>query len=326
MISDYSNILMADYPICGQVSWLDLFLEQKLFLPMLSFNLTEQVKLYSGDGCSVSLPSHLLLASSMLARTTFVPGEHAQDVLLPSVRGSTLTLLAEILSCGMTCNMALTQSMGDSLRDIRDVMEMLDIPGCVAMMRDKNKVQNIFDENEIKPVPEIRNVKDMAGMKAVDEVKLEIDIEVEEAITETQDLSGSPQKMVEISRAAGPRECHVCKQMYPNWRAWKAHFRTIHREALFPCGRCGIKFVLEKTLEDHVFKAHEGEGIRCNYCHYTYRNRESLNNHMRKSHRADLVCCTFCSMRFLSKDTMRIHMKNKHKEKLFRSRDPRLRP
>ena len=99
---------------------------------------SEQVKLWSGDGFSVSLPSHLLLASSKLARRMFIPGEECHDILLPSVRGSTLPLLVEILRSGVTSNQG-KKIMGDRLTDISELIEFLDIPGHIGMMRIVNR-------------------------------------------------------------------------------------------------------------------------------------------------------------------------------------------
>ena len=390
---------MADYPICSQASWLELFLEQKLNLPLKSGSLSEQVKLCSGDGFSVSLPSHLLLASSKLARRTFVSGEAGQDVVLPSVRGSTLLELVEILSSGITSKLSMKGSMGEnmgqSLRDIREVMELLDIPGCVSMMRVQNKIKSNFNKNEeqtqlcrnvedmvptrIKVNAELKleieveldegstetalygssnemvdsstkvqkkirskvsengeqtkpvgNVEDMAStrMKVDDELKLELDVDVDDECAET---ALSSKEMVDISTKAGQgqlRECHVCKQMYPTWKSWTSHFRLVHREAMFPCIHCGKKFVLEKTLKDHVYREHEGDGIGCEYCHYTYRNRELLNAHKYRRHRAEMISCRFCNMRFIHKDTLKNHIKKNHKQEQFllRKRESRLRP
>ena len=316
---------MAEYPICSQVSWLELYLEQKIFLPEQSVSLSEQTRLCSGDGFSVSLPSHLLLASSQLARRTFLPGEVAQDVLLPSIRGATLLLLVEILRSGMSSNMAMTESMGDSLRDIKEVMKLLDIPGCVGMIRVQNKIQSKFKGNEKQIVLAKEDV--VPDRMEAGAPKLEIVVDLDE--TTGTDLPGSSHIIDEISSKAGvSRECHICKQIYPNWKSWTSHVRKIHNEALFPCTHCGMKFVLEKTLKEHSYREHGGDGIGCEYCHYTYKSRELLNAHMYKRHRTEMISCRFCSRRFIHKDTLKIHMKKNHKQEQFqlRNRESRQRP
>ena len=321
---------MADTCITSHVSWLDLFLEQKLFLSMHS----EQVKLYSGDGFSVSLPPELLVASSGLARRTFITGEEGQAVLLPSVRGSTLLLLIEILRSGVTSNLDRMESIGDRLLDIREVMEMLDIPGCVDMIGIKNN--NGFEIVTVKETKQGKNVQttdaasammllkrnlpdsytpvvEITRMKVIDDFKL-VENEVEE-INSRKDVSKS-------RKTCQPRECYVCKKMYPSYIAWKTHVRRIHSESLFPCDHCGKKFILKKHLDEHVFRTHEGDRIMCCYCPLTYRNTESLNNHVHKYHRSELAFCRFCSMRFVSKDTLKIHMKNSHEGKFKCSECP----
>ena len=110
---------MEDYNICSQVSWLDSFLEQKLFYNTSG---NEQVRLWSGDGFSVCLPAHLLLATSKLARMTFFTHGVDQDVFLPSVQGSTLLLLAEILRGGRTSYLGNIDRMGHRLKELNQVM------------------------------------------------------------------------------------------------------------------------------------------------------------------------------------------------------------
>jgi len=321
---------MVDTRISSQVSWLDLFLEQKLFLSKHS----EQVKLCSGDGFSVSLPQELLLASSRLARRTFITGEEGQAVLLPSVRGSTLLLLIEILRSGVTSNLDRMESIGDRLWDIREVMEMLDIPGCVDTMGSKHN--NAFEIVTVKETKQGKNVQttdaasvmmqlernlpqsytpvvEITRMKVIDDFKL-VENEVEET-NSRKDVSNS-------RKTCQPRECHVCKKMYPSYISWKTHVRSVHSESLLPCGHCGKKFILKKHLDEHVFRTHEGDGIRCCYCPLTYRKTESLNNHMHKYHRSELASCRFCGMRFVSKDTLKIHMKNSHEGKFKCSECP----
>ena len=124
---------MDGYSICNQVTWMDTFQEQKLYFSMIKF--CEQVSLCSGDGFSLSLPAHFLLAASKLARSTFVPNMKGQVVFLPSVRGSTLLLLVEILRSGKTSSLGRMDNMGYRLREVQEVMELLRIPGCTALKR-----------------------------------------------------------------------------------------------------------------------------------------------------------------------------------------------
>ena len=287
----------------------------------------EQVKLWSGDGFSVSLPSHLLLASSKLARRTFIPGENGQNILLPSVRGSTLLLLVEILRTGVTSNQGKEEIMGDRLTDIRELMWLLDIPGHIGMMKIVNKSFELRSNlnwnaqeaehlvcadvmhNEGEHLPQFYTpVVEITRMNLVNDVKLLLQDSVEVDATEMVDKSMETGK---------PRMCQVCKKIKPNWKALKDHIRRVHIEALFPCGHCSKKFLLEKILKEHVYRAHAGDRISCDYCPSTYRSKESLKDHMRKRHRCEMVSCRFCSMRFLHKDTLKIHMNNNHKEEQF---------
>jgi len=310
---------MTDNPICSQVSWLDLFLEQRLYLSMQS--VSEQVKLWSGDGFSVSLPSHLLLASSKLARRTFIPGENGQNILLPSVRGSTLLLLVEILRSGVTSNQGKEEIMGDRLTDIRELMWLLDIPGHIGMMKIVNKSFELRSNgNEVEHLVCADVMHNEGGhlpqsyTPVVEITRMNLDVKM---LLQDYVEVDSTEMFGKSMETGQPRMCQVCKKINPNWKALKDHIRSAHGEALFPCGHCSKKFVLEKILKEHIYRAHAGVRIGCGYCPSTYRSKESLNNHMRKRHRCEMVSCRFCSMRFLHKDTLKIHMNNNHKEEQF---------
>ena len=138
---------MVDYTIWSQASWVDNFLEQKLYFSLLS-STSEQARLCSGDGFSVSLPAHLLLAASKLARNTFIPGLPGQVVRLPSVRGSTLLLLVQILRSGRTSSLKSVEELGDMLKEVQVAMALLEIPGCTALMRDTGKSSRLKEQAE----------------------------------------------------------------------------------------------------------------------------------------------------------------------------------
>ena len=230
---------------------------------------SEQVQLMSRDGFSVSLPSHLLLASSKLARRIFIPGEECHDIILPSVRWSTLLLLVEILRSGVTSNQG-KEIMGDRLTDINELMEFLDIPGRIDMTRIGNrsfelhsKLNRSGNETEHVALANLETlprsytpVVEIKRMNLVNVVKLlpQDSAEVNRNISWT-DVSGSA-KIVDRSRESDQsRMCQFCKKMNSNWTALKKHIKNVHREALFSCGHCSKKFVLEKFLKEHVYRA-----------------------------------------------------------------------
>ena len=122
-------------------------------------SLCEQVSLCSGDGFSVSLPAHFLLAASKLARNTFVPSLTGQAVFLPSVRGSTLLLVVGILRSGKTSCLRLMQNVGCRLKEAQEVMELLGIPGCAAVMMVNCVAGSVQDIHNCGERSEIRNLE-----------------------------------------------------------------------------------------------------------------------------------------------------------------------
>merc|ERR1719347_1161278 len=97
---------MTEFPISSQVSWVDHYIQQKLYLS----EVVEKVRIHSGDGFTFTLPRHALVASSKLIQTMFLSGEKDQDILLPSVRGRTLIPLVELLRRGIA---TITGKIGD---------------------------------------------------------------------------------------------------------------------------------------------------------------------------------------------------------------------
>ena len=126
---------MTEFPISSQVSWVDHYIEQRLYLS----EVVEKVRIHSGDGFTFTLPSHALVASSKLVQTMFLSGEKDQDILLPSVRGRTLIPLVELLRRGIA---TITGKIGDmnteSIKEIQGVMKLLDIEGFVTVMKDES--------------------------------------------------------------------------------------------------------------------------------------------------------------------------------------------
>jgi len=336
---------MDDLTICSKVSWITHFLEQKLQHFSILSSSSHQATLCSGDGSSVSLPAQLLLASSRLARSSLNPGQDGQDVLLPSVRGSTLLLLVEILRSGKTSSLGTMDNLGHSLKEVQEVMTLLDMPGSVAFMRDSSGLKTTlktFSNDQVRsktvltpqnfilareelprslnPVVEVTKIKvnqnvlnDKLSPMMVIQDSAEAKVKDEEFIE--ADISGSEDGLNDkVKERVLPRECHICKKKYTNKDSLRSHIYTVHREVMFQCENCQKKFILESNLKKHVAQSHEGNRISCDHCKGTYRNKESWTDHMRKNHKNELIKCMKCDMHFFKDETLRIHVKNAHSQ------------
>ena len=240
---------MEDYTICSQVCWLDHLIEQKLYLSMLASN-SDEARLFSGDGFSVSLPAHLLLASSKLTRDTFTPGQAVHDVFLPSVRGSTLLLLVEMLRTGRTSSMGTMDNLGCMLKEVQVAMELLEIPGCTSLMRVNSKSSKFSEQAEAKRVKivappsmihlaieelprSITPVVEVTQMSITPDSRNENSIMVSKDYTEIkvksepteEELSGLEDDFNEqVKENVLPRDCHICKKQFMKRKNLLEHF------------------------------------------------------------------------------------------------------
>jgi len=269
---------------------MDKFQEQRLYFSMMS--VCEQVCLCSGDGFSVSLPTHFLLAASKLARNTFVPNLTSQVVFLPSVRGSTLLLLVEILRSGKTSSFGRMDNMGVSLKEVQDVMELLRIPGCTALMRvqdlvensESRKVETNNDPTYLTPVEVLLSVgsptpvgglnaqvsKDLlfdSSLDVTEDPNCQNNAEVvdnlfEETLSDSEsmfmdkndDLKGSTKMNMSKACAGDQIRCEFCEASYKARFNLVEHMKKFHKDKMYPCEDCGRLFMTENILLRHVVR------------------------------------------------------------------------
>jgi hypothetical protein len=329
---------MEDYTICSQVCLLDHFLEQKLYFAMLASN-SDEARLCSGDGFSVSLPAHLLLASSKLTRDTFTPGQAVQDVFLPSVKGSTMLLLVEILRSGKTGSLGTMDNLGCMLKEVQEAMELLEIPGCTSLMRVNSKSSKFSEQAEAKrvkiiapsstihlameelprsiiPVVEVTqmsitpdSLKENPIIMSKDCTKIKVKSEPAE-----EDLSQLDDELYEqVKENVLPRDCHICKKQFMKRKNLFEHFRRVHREVMFSCEHCDLKFVSEFILKTHIKSHQVKENVLpsdCHICKKQFMKRTNMLEHFRRVHKEVLFSCEHCDMKFVSEFILKKHIKS----------------
>jgi len=312
---------MTDFPISSQVSWVDHYKEQKLYFS----NAMEKVSIHSEDGFTFTLPTHALLASSRLVQRICSCGEEGVDILLPSVSGATLSLLIELLRCGVT---SVTGSIGSMsmniIKEIQVVMEQLDIEGfvtitkntiCSRKSRTCEQVESDSRRLEIKGLPSTSNLPVLKTKKAEvasrpEQVSKYCDRDhVKEKRDEFEEKDLENCKGKKLNQNA----CHVCGKKFKSKGSWRAHIRFSHKDALFSCADCGKKFIFEHTMKLHVEAVHTGSAT-CDYCQNRFRNTASLNTHIRRIHRDKMIPCSNCSISFRNGDNLAYHMEKFHPE------------
>jgi len=124
---------MSGSELYSHISWAKYYQEEKLGVS--SVIAMEQSRLYSEDGFgfAAALPTSLLLASSTLLRTVVDPGREGQDIIITSVRDSTLSMVSELLRTGLIKNIG-TEA---TVNEVQDLMDMLGISGNLDVMRNK---------------------------------------------------------------------------------------------------------------------------------------------------------------------------------------------
>ena len=124
---------MPEFAVGSEVSWIEHYKHEKIFFS----NAMENVLLRSGDGLSCFLPKHVLLASSKLVQDIARRGgEQDLEIILPSVSGSALCTLVELLRCGISSIKGGVGSINvESIKQVQVVMELLSIEGGVSVTK-----------------------------------------------------------------------------------------------------------------------------------------------------------------------------------------------
>jgi len=320
----------ADTTLRGEVYWPELLMEQKQGFRMC--DTLDQVRLHSGDGFTVSLPAQLLLASSELARRILVPRESGQDLLIPSVKGSSLLLLVEILRSGVSNELVgINNTMNNKLNELRDSMGLLEIVGHVGVTKVAISAQNFptivppngenFEELPFvaKPVINILRSSDNKSRSVVENVML--------AVSEKDDNMNNEYLLntnkSHDGNAGDLRECSICKQVLKNRKGLSTHILRYHKDHTFPCQECGKRFVSQDNLKVHISIFHKkGEVLTgCDHCASNFTTQEQLNRHIMKNHKEMTFCCKDCDMFFLTMTRLDRHMINNHSANLFQCND-----
>jgi len=319
---------MADAIVRGEVSWPGLLKEQKQGFRMS--NTMDQVRLHSGDGFTVSLPSQLLLASSELARRILVPRESGHDIVIPSVKGSSLLLLVEILRSGVSKDLVgIKNNVNNTLLDeLRDSMGLLEIVGYVEVTTVAMSAQNIptvvppNSENSeelpsvVKPVAvNILRISDNIIAEVVENAKVSTS---EKYFNMNNEYLSSSNKSID-GNSNDTSECPICKQVVKNKNCLSKHILLKHKDQTFPCQECGKNFISEDNLKVHL-SAHKKKGEMlavCDHCAANFTSQDQLNKHIKKYHKEMTFSCKDCDMFFLTMTRLDRHVINNHSENLF---------
>ena len=124
---------MSGCELYSQTSWATYYQEEKLGVS--SVIAVEQSRLFSEDGVAIAaaLPTSLLLASSALARKVVDSRLEGQDIIITSVRDSTLLMVSDLLRTGLTKDIG-TEG---TINEVQDLMKMLGISGNLDLVGNK---------------------------------------------------------------------------------------------------------------------------------------------------------------------------------------------
>ena len=118
------------FSLRSDFSWLDHLQLQNTYS---SAYFRDQITLVSGDGFTVPFHAPFLLASSRLLKGIYQDNLRGKDIFLPSVRGDTLMLVAELLRRGVTGGIVCVENTGQKLKEVQGVMDLLQTEVNVAL-------------------------------------------------------------------------------------------------------------------------------------------------------------------------------------------------
>ena len=340
-------LTMQDFTLSSQDSWLDHFLQQKL----LFSNITalEQVKLISGDGFSISLPVQFLLASSSLIRKIYISDKSGQDVLLPpAVKGATLLLVVEMLRRGKTGRLGLAENLGFRLKEVQEVMALLQIQGCVALMRvgssgEQVKSQSMEEEvksfgtnlsktirRQVKQASPIRNLvtdnEETSLLSRGESTPVEAKSSDSPLHVSPGNLASCRAKKVKEDNFGGAllnlNEDEVNQEKKkenvssePNHlNGCQENIADFARIKLEPNDNLDCDRDQLKSSEGEVDGDEKNDALICHVCSKKCPSRKSWRNHIRSVHKDALFPCELCKKRFILEANMLKHAKEVHEE------------
>ena len=240
---------MTEFAVGSEVSWIEHYKHEKIFFS----NAMENVLLRSGDGLSCFLPKHVLLASSKLVQDIARRGgEQDLEIILPSVSGSALCTLVELLRCGISSIKGGVGSINvESIKQVQLVMKMLSIEGGVSVAK------NLMAGHSKVEVTDIGSEELQLGG---DHAKVEVtDIGSEQMeVGEGQGDIGSRQ-MKECSRCdrlfmfTAERKRHLLSHVNSEM---DRHMANYIREPPYPCFLCDVEIRDWTSLRRHIAFTH----------------------------------------------------------------------
>ena len=111
--------------------------------------------------------------------------------------------------------------------------------------------------------------------------------------------------------------CTICKNQFPNKKAFNNHKTNHHDDRTFTCLNCGKEFVGIKRFSDHM---RSYQFVTCQNCGKDIKSKNK-NKHLRlclikkekvKTENIEELCCDFCDYKSIIKVNMKIHTERKH--------------
>lgn len=114
-------------------------------------------------------------------------------------------------------------------------------------------------------------------------------------------------------------KCTECTKVFPEKKLFSTHLKY-HASKVKPkykCSYCQIEFGWERTLQEHIRKAHRVrttalKRFYCKQCPKSFSQSHGLSGHIKSVHEGRLYECNICARPFTHKVSVNIHMKREH--------------
>ena len=181
-----------------------------------------------------------------------------------------------------------------------------------------------------------------------------VDIEVEQLLEETLDISAALNVQIEekadiILGESGPRKrgrprkktlesmstslvvsetsietpkivdntCPECGKKFSNKYIAITHHKSVHQGFRLNCQKCDKTFAIRQSLDIHVKTVHDGIRFNCDSCEKSFSQAVSLDSHVKTFHEGIRYKCDMCEKSYSHKSALGTHVKSIHEINVF---------
>jgi len=277
-------------------------------------NLPNDLTIITGENEEVHTNRYLLsVFSPTIRHLLFASCCPSSALYLPDCSTSSIKHLLRIIQTGYT---ATTKATFEEVNEIVNTAKLLSI--------------------------DIRELSSFKTNKLQQNVKIEIDEEVIENVSETITDEGKVDIIPKIESNSYDNQrtdkiyvdflgdkitvltylCEQCAYKTTDSSNLKRHVKTKHEMVSYKCDQCDYTSPRKDTLKNHVEgrHMHDGASYLCDKCDYKTNRKKYLNVHIQTKHGGIFFSCKECEYKATQKGNLKAHVQSHH-ESVFHSCD-----